>query len=355
MNLTCALIGLPVCGKTAIYTAITSSRVDGYDSTELHRVVVDVPDSRIDQLVDIYKPKKIVWANLMVVDIPSFGAGSSNAKGYNVKLLSHIKDADALLHVIRCFDREDGGVDSVGDAEILDLEMMLADIQTLDNKIDRLGKKVRSKDVDATKESGDCQKVKVGLEAGVPARRQSLSEGELQSVNECNLVSLKPVVYVANVQSIQDSTSESVRALQIKAGEEGAEVVVVSGRDEADISQLDSPDRQDFLEELGLQESSMIRLLRSSYRSLGLVNFFTVGEDEVRAWTCRQGDKAPVAAGKIHKDMQKGFIRMEVMSSEDLIQLGSEPAVVKAGKKKVEGKDYRVQEGDVVVVLFNKG
>jgi GTP-binding protein YchF len=316
---------------------------------------VDIPDSRIDSLVGIYSPEKTISANLMVVDIPSFEIGSSNEKAYSAKLLAHLKDSDALLHVIRCFPRDNDDLNPVGDADILDLEMMLADIQTLTNKIERLQKKARSGDSEVIKESDHCKKVKSGLESGVAARRQDLTETELQSVNECNLVSLKPVVYVANVKTTQDSTSEFVRALESRAQEEGSEVVVVSGQDEADISQMDISDRQDFLNELGLSESSMVRLLRSAYKCLGMLNFFTVGEDEVRAWTCRQGDKAPVAAGKIHKDMQKGFIRMEVMRAEDLIQLGSETAVVKAGKKKVEGKDYLVQEGDVVVVLFNKG
>jgi hypothetical protein len=176
----------------------------------------------------------------------------------------------------------------------------------------------------------------------------------MASVRECNLVSLKPVLYIANIGSPDDAGNGYIKTMQAIADADGSEVVIVCGRDEAEISQLNTEDRQEFLDELGLKESSMARLLGAAYRKLGLVNYFTVGEDEVRAWTCRRGDKASVAAGKIHTDMEKGFIRMEVMTVSDLLELGSEAAVIKAGKQRIEGKTYEVQEGDIVVVLFNK-
>ena len=191
------------------------------------------------------------------------------------------------------------------------------------------------------------------MDQGIPARRQRLDDKELDSVRECNLVSLKPVLYIANVKSMGNDGNDYVKALQTIIDADSSEAITVCGHDEADISQLDPADRQEFLAELGLQESSMTRLLQAAYRKLGLVNFFTVGEDEVHAWTCHRGDKAPVAAGKIHTDMERGFIRMEVIHYNDLLELGSETAVIKAGKQHIEGKTYEIQEGDVVGVLFN--
>ncbi len=197
------------------------------------------------------------------------------------------------------------------------------------------------------------QKVKAAFDQGIPARRQSLTPEELANIRECNLVSLKPVLYVANIKSMEDISNRHVKALQGVADAEASEMLAVCGRDEAEISCLDPADRLEFLAALGLQESSMERLLRAANRMLGLVNFFTAGEKEVHVWTCHRGDPAPVAAGKIHTDMEEGFIRMEVIRCEDLVELGSEAAVAKAGKQRVEGRAYEIQDGDVVVVLFN--
>jgi len=237
--------------------------------------------------------------------------------------------------------------------EIADLELMVADSQTLENKINRLAKRVRAGDKDAVREVADCEKVLSALNEGVPARRQGLSNHEIQSVYDCHLVSLKPVLYIANIKSISDMENEYVKALQAVANVEGAEMIAVCGQDEADISQLDPEDRLEFLTELGLEESSMERLIHAAYRMLGLVSFFTAGEKEVHVWTCRRGDTAPIAAGKIHTDMEKGFIRMEVIHYEDLIELGSESAVAKAGKQHIEGKTYEVQDGDIVFIRFS--
>ena len=244
-------------------------------------------------------------------------------------------------------------VDPARDIDAVDFELMVADSQTLQKKIERLSKKA-AKDEDSARQLEDCNKVLAALQDGKPARRQGLSETELESIYECNLISLKPVLYVANIKSMEDVNSTHVTALQEIAGAEGSEVVVVCGRDEADICDLDPEDRPEFLACLGIEESSMERLLRAAYKNLGLFNFLTAGPTEVHSWTCHRGDHAPVAAGKIHSDMEKGFIRMEVIRYEDLIELGSEAAVVKAGKKRVEGKTYPVQEGDIVVVLFNQ-
>jgi GTP-binding protein YchF len=358
MSLTCGLVGLTACGKTTIYNAVTAAGAASFDGSEMHNAMVNVPDERLQALAGIYNPAKVVAATMRVVDIPGLQAGAADKSGRSNRLLQHIKDADALIHVVRCFtsgslSSQDDSVDPVRDVETIDLEMMVADSQTLQNKIERLAKKVRSGDKDAVREAEDCEKVNKAFEQGIPARRQGLNDRELASVRECNLVSLKPVLYLANIGSKADAANGCLKELKAIAAEEGSEVVTVYGRDEADISQLDPADRQEFLAELDLEESSMARLLGAAYRKLGLLNFFTVGEDEVRAWTCRCGDKAPVAAGKIHTDMEKRFIRMEVIGCGDLLELGSETAVIKAGKQRIEGKTYEVQEGDVVAVLFN--
>ncbi|MDD5082245.1 MAG: DUF933 domain-containing protein, partial [Dehalococcoidales bacterium] len=221
------------------------------------------------------------------------------------------------------------------------------------NKTTRLAKRVRVGDKDAIREATDCEKVYSAIQQGIPARRQALTAPEMASIRECNLMSLKPVLYVANIKSVADATNRHVTALKQIAQNEGTEMITVCGRDEADISQLDPGEQPAFLRELGLEESSMERLLQAAYRMLGLVSFFTTGEDEVRAWTCQKDDKAPVAAGKIHTDMEKGFIRMEVVRYEDLIELGSEAAVAKAGRQHIESREYEVQDGDTVKVLFN--
>jgi len=352
------MVGLTACGKTTIYNAVTAAGAATFDGSEMHNAVVSVPDGRLQALADIYNPVNVVTATMRVVDIPGIKAGATDKSGRGTRLLQHIKDADAMLHVVRCFTSDGLSspgdvIDPVRDVETIDIEMMVTDSQTLQNKIERLAKKVRSGDKDVIRQVEDCETIKKGLEQGIPARQQGLKDREIASVRECNLVSLKPVLYLANIGSQDDAGNGCLKKLQDIAAADGSEVVTVYGRDEADISQLDPTDRQEFLAELGLKESSMSRLLGAAYRKLGLVNYFTVGEDEVRAWTCRRGDKAPVAAGKIHGDMEKGFIRMEVMSCDDLIELGSETAVIKAGKQRIEGKTYEVQEGDVVVVRFN--
>jgi len=358
MSLRCGLVGLPGCGKTTIYNAITAAGAASYDGSEMNRAIINVPDPRLQPLADMYQPEKVIPATMEVVDIPGLKAGSTAGEGRGHRLLGHIKDVDAILHVIRCF--EDPGIpfeyatiDPERDVETVDLEMMVADSQTLQHKIDRLTKKAKTADPEVLKEKADCEKVKNGLDEGVPARKQSLIPREQASVRECNLLSLKPVLYVANIKSPDEAASEPVNKLRTIAEAEGSEMVPVCGRDEADISQLEPEEQAEYLRELGLEESSMERLIRAAYRLLGLVSFFTKGSDEVRAWTCCQGDKAPTAAGKIHTDMEKGFIRMEVMSYDDLMTCGSEPAVGKAGKQRLEGKNYEVQDGDIVVVRFS--
>ncbi len=359
MSLCCGLVGLPGCGKTTVFNAITAAGAESYGGQESHRAQVPVPDERIQPLADLYSTQKLIPAVLEVVDIPGLQKGSTVEGGRGGKLLGHIKDVDALVHVVRGYadpalPPETREPDPVRDVETIDLELMVADAQTLRNKIERLSKRARHGDKIVARETADCEKVLAALEEGTPARKQNLTPTELQSVYECNLASLKPVVYVANIKTAEDAAGPAVAALQAWAEAEGGAAVVIRARDEADIAELPTADQIVFLADLGLKETSRDRLIRVAYRTLGLVDFFTAGPKEVHVWTCREGTKAPQAAGKIHSDMEQGFIRMEVIRCEDLLALGSEAAVAKAGKQRVEGKDYVVRDGDIVVIRFNK-
>jgi len=352
MALRAGMIGLPGCGKTAIFNAVTAAGVAAFGRAELNRAVVAVPDDRLEVLSGMYQPLKTVPATLEVVDIPGLAAGSTSFGGRGNRLLGHVKDVDALIHVVRFFPGTES-IDPQRDTEIVDLEMVAADAQTVENKIERLLKKSRTGDKEAIRELELCRKVAGRLQEGIPARRQNLSEAEQAAVYECHLASLKPVVYVANVAGMEDAEKAEVGRLKALAAGESAETVVVSGRDEADLAELEPDERKIFMQELGITESSTIRLIRAAYRLLGLITFFTTGPDECRAWTCRRGDPAPTAAGKIHSDMEQGFIRMEVIRYGDLIDCGSEEAAAKAGLRRLEGKEYQVADGDIVVVRFS--
>ena len=357
MALRCGLVGVPGCGKTTIFNAITASGAASCKGTDANRAIVNVPDPRLDKLAEMYVPRKVIPATLEMVDIPGLKPGSTAGEGRGNRLLGHIKDVDALVHVVRCFEDEAvpfeyATIDPRRDVDTIDLELVVADSQTLQNKITRLEKKAKAGDPDILKEVEICLRVKAALDEGIPARKQGLGPAEMAAVRECNLLSLKPVLYVANLKSIAEAEGPHARTLRDLAEAEGSRVVMICGRDEAEINELDPEDRADFLKAIGLKESSIHRLIRAAYELLGMVNFFTVGDDEVHAWTCRKGDKAPTAAGKIHTDMEKGFIRMEVTRYEDLIEYGSEAAVARAGKHRLEGRTYEVQDGDIVVVRF---
>lgn len=290
---------------------------------------------------------------MYLVDIPGLEQGATAEGGRGSKLLTHIKEADVLIHVVRCFENGHEPIDALHDVELIDLELMAADSLTLQRKVERLAKRVRTGDKNAILESDQCQRVLAQLDEGIPARRQALSDVERDAVFECTLMSLKPVLYVANVDSRKELESDAVRVLREYGAKEGSEVVTICGRDEAEISELPAEDRHVFLQELGVGESSAERILRAAYQELRLADFFTAGEKEVRVWTCEKGSTAAVAAGKIHSDMERGFVRMEVIAYEDLVTYGSEAAAIQGGKRRLEGKDYCVQDGDVVVVRFS--
>ena len=354
MPLRCGLIGRPQCGKTTVFNAVTAAHASMFDAAEAHRATVAIPDQRVQQLVDLYSPAKISPSTMDIVDIPGLEEGATSEGGRGSKLLTHIKEADVLIHVVRCFENGHGSVDAIHDAEMIDLELMAADSQTLERKIERISKRVKSGDKIAIQETENCQRVLDRLHDGIPARRQGLTDSERASVFECTLMSLKTVLYVANVAGSEDMESDAVKALRTFGADEGSEVVPICGRDEADISELPKEDQTEFLSELGLHELSVERLIHAAYRELGLVDFFTAGDTEVHVWTCLQGSKAPAAAGKIHTDMERGFIRMEVIAYDDLIEHGSEEAVAKAGRLRLEGKEYEVCDGDIVVIRFSR-
>jgi len=353
MPLQCGLIGRPKCGKTTVFNAVTSASASMFDAAESHRAAVTVPDPRVERLVQLYSPGKISPSSMDLVDIPGLEQGATAEGGRGSKLLTHIKEADVLIHVVRCFDNGHEPIDALHDVELIDLELMAADSLTLGRKVERLAKRVRTGDKNAIQESEHCQRVLNRIEEGIPARRQALSDVERAAVFECTLMSLKPVLYVANVESPDDLESEAVQVLRSYGAEEGSEVVTICGRDEADISELPEEDRPEFLREIGLESLSVERLIHAAYKELGLVDFFTAGDTEVHVWTCKAGSKAPTAAGKIHTDMERGFIRMEVIAYDDLIEYGSEEAVAKAGKARLEGKEYEIQDGDIVVIRFS--
>lgn len=359
MAVRCGVVGLPGCGKTTVFNAMTGAGVSAFGAQEANLATVEVPDDRIAPLVEMYSAPKTVAATVEVVDIPGLKKGSTAGEGRGNKLLAHVKDVDALLHVVRCFEDKNipfeyETIDPGRDAETIDLELMVADCNTLQNKIDRLSKKVRIGDKDAKLEVEHCEKVKSALEEGTPARKLDLSGEELASIFECNLVSLKKQLFVANVKNADEMENDHVQSLKAIAEAEGAEMVVICGRDEADIAQMEEEDKAMFMEELGLTTSSRDRLIRAAYKALDLIDFITAGPKEVHIWTIAKGTKAPQAAGKIHTDLEEGFIRMEVIQYSDLVEHGSEAACAKAGKQRLEGKDYIVQEGDVVVVRHNK-
>jgi ribosome-binding ATPase len=353
MTLRCGLIGRPICGKTTVFNAVTSAHASLFDAADAHRAMVSIPDPRVRRLAKVFAPAKVTPAVMELVDIPGLEETSTTEGNRGSRLLTHIKESDMLIHVVRCFENGHPPATPVDDLERVDLALMAADAQTLERKLERLSKRRKTGDKEAVRESDLCGKVLEALHEGVPARRQGLTAAERAAVLDCTLMSLKPVLYVANVESSHEMAGSSVESLQRIAATEGAAVVPICGRDEADIAELPEEERLQFLEELGLHEPSVERLIHAAYGELGLVDFFTAGEKEVRVWTCRAGSLAPAAAGKIHSDMERGFIRMEVIAYGDLIEHGSEEAAIQAGKQRVEGKEYVVQDGDVVVVRFS--
>lgn len=364
MSLKCGIVGLPNVGKSTLFNCLSNAKAQSanfpFCTIEPNIGTISVPDPRLERLEEIVHPERVVPTTMEIVDIAGLVKGASKGEGLGNQFLANIRETDAIIHVLRCFDdgniiHVDGRVDPVSDKEIIDIELQLKDLETIEKKLASISRMLKSGDKEIVKENEIALRIKVALEQGKSARTLDFDEKEKEFVKGFHLITSKPVLYLCNVDEASvksgnnyvDQVKESVKS-------ENAEVLVIGAKIEADITELDTyEERQMFLEELGLDEPGVNRLIRSAYDLLDLQTYFTAGVKEVRAWTITKGMTAPQAAGVIHTDFEKGFIRAEVMKYNDFVSLKSEAAVKEAGKFKVEGKEYVVEDGDLMHFRFN--
>jgi len=359
------IVGLPNVGKSTLFNCLSNAKAQSanfpFCTIEPNIGVVNVPDHRLEKLEELVQPERVVPATVEIVDIAGLVKGASKGEGLGNKFLANIRETDAIIHVLRCFDNDnivhvDANIDPVRDKETIDIELQLKDLETVEKRLDRVNKAARTGDKEAIKEAEVLNKLKTGLESSISIRAIDLNEKEREEyVKALQLLTDKPVLYVCNVdESSAVSGNNYVEAVRKAVANETAEVLVLAVATEADIMELDDyEERQMFLEDLGLDEPGVSKLIRSAYRLLNLQTYFTAGKKEVRAWTIHVGDSAPVAAGVIHTDFEKGFIRAEVIKYDDFVHYGSELKVREAGKLSVEGKEYIVQDGDMMNFRFN--
>lgn len=364
MSLKCGIVGLPNVGKSTLFNALTSAKALAanypFATKEPNLGIITVPDARLDKLAELVQPQKVQPTTVEIYDIAGLIKGASKGEGLGNQFLANIREVDAVIHVVRCFDNDnvvhvENSVDPVRDKEIIDMELLLKDIETAEKRIDKYKKQAKGGDKNELHNVEIAENILKHLNSEKPARSMKLDETGQAILDEMMLLTGKPILYVCNVDEDSVLTgNKHVEALKKLIADENAEVILISAGIEADIAELESQDeRKEFLEAMGLEEPGVNRLIRSAYHLLQLYTYFTAGVKEVRAWTIHQGMKAPQAAGVIHTDFEKGFIRAEVIAYDDFVNLGSEAAVKAAGKMNVEGKEYVVKDGDIMHFLFN--
>ena len=364
MGLTAGIVGLPNVGKSTLFNAITKAGAFAanfpFATIEPNVGVVEVKDERLDKIVEIIKPRSIVPTSFSFTDIAGLVKGASKGEGLGNQFLSHIRDVDAICQVVRCFDDQniihvDGVVNPISDIEVINLELILADLEVVEKRIPKIEKKAQLKvDQDAVYEYNILKKLHEAFLKNIPARNVDLTDEEKLFIKNYQFLTLKPMIYVANVGE-KDITTGNKYVDMVKeiADKEGTKVIVVCAEIESELVDLDDEDREMFLEDLGIKESGLDALVKEAYRILGLCTFFTAGEQECRAWTFRKGMTAPKCAGVIHSDFERGFIKAETYTYDDLMQYGTPLKVKEAGKVRMEGKDYVVQDGDIMLFRFN--